>query len=61
MSERITALDVQKAGYCLAGAKKWFERHEFDFREFIRDGVEVDKLPQDDAMVVHVLKVKRGG
>lgn len=58
---RINPEDVQRAGYCLAGSKKWFERHEIDFRTFIREGVAVDKLPADDAMVQHVLKVKQRG
>lgn len=58
---RIMPQDVQRAGYCLAGSKKWFERHEIDFRAFIREGVEVSRLPADDAMVQHVLKVKERG
>lgn len=54
----ITAKDVQAAGYCLAGSKKWFEAHHVDFRDFIRNGIPTDRLPKGDAMVEHVLKVK---
>lgn len=56
--DRVGPGDIQRAGYCISGAKAWFERHDLDFRDFIINGIEVSKLPEDDAIVRHVLKVR---
>lgn len=61
MSEKVTAADVRKAGYCLKGCRAWFEDHpDLDYRDFVRNGIDPSVLPQDDAVVQHVLRVKHG-
>lgn len=57
--DMIYAADVKRAGYCMKGARAWFERHEgLDFNDFVRNGIKVSDVPADDAVVQHVLKVK---
>lgn len=34
----ITIADVQRAGYCPSGARRWFESHDFDFKRMTRGG-----------------------
>lgn len=55
----IYAADVKRAGYCMKGCREWFDRHPgMDFRAFVRDGISVEDVPFDDAVVQHILKVK---
>lgn len=61
LGDRLTPQDVQRAGYCLAGCKKWFEAQNLDFRDFLRSGIAVEDLPVDDAIVQHILKVRDRG
>lgn len=35
-----------KPGFCLSGARKWFAQNGLDFRAFIRDGIDADRLIQ---------------
>lgn len=41
---RVTIADVQSAGYCARGARRWFEEHGFNFREFLKSGVTPEEL-----------------
>lgn len=40
----VTPEDFQKNGYCMSGAKVWFNQHGLDFRDFIRHGVSAAAL-----------------
>jgi hypothetical protein len=40
----ITPKDIQRAGYCSRGARRWFESHNINFRDFIRKGVPASQL-----------------
>lgn len=61
MSEpRITIEDVIAAGHCVRGARRWFEGHGFDFRQFRRDGAtEGELLATGDALAAQVIARKR--
>lgn len=37
---KITIKDIRLAGHCCLGAKGWFKDHGFDFRKFLKDGIE---------------------
>lgn len=51
--------DIQKAGYCSAGARRWFEAHDLDFRAFIANGIEADVLlATGDALAQRVVELK---
>lgn len=47
MSEKliVTATHLQELGWCLVpGSRTWFESHGFDWREFIHNGIEAERL-----------------
>jgi hypothetical protein len=44
MTDRITIDDVRKAGHCALGARRWFESHGLDFRDFLKNGIETERL-----------------
>lgn len=59
---RVYAKDVKSAGYCLnIGARRWFARHNLDFREFMRDGMDAEAASHiNDAFMTKVLEAARG-
>lgn len=60
MTARITLLDVQRSGYCMSGARTWFEGHGFDWRDVVKNGVsEVDLLATGDFQAQRVVAMKR--
>lgn len=56
----ITANDVKKAGICIVpGARDWWAKQGWDFRDFIRNGIAASKLRETgDAFALKVLDVK---
>lgn len=57
----ITVSDIQQAGHCVRGAKRWFEHHGFDFRKVLKEGISAYDLAatgdaQAEAVVLHKLK-----
>lgn len=62
----VTVEHVRKAkelhgGYCTKGMRVWCERHGFDFRTFLREGMPVERLePLNDAFAQRVIAVARG-
>lgn len=40
----ITAVHARRAGYCLSNCRPFFARHGLDFRDFIRNGIDAEKL-----------------
>lgn len=55
---RITINDVRRAGHCVKGAREWFERHDLDFVEFLRNGIdETEFLASGDALAIHVVEI----
>lgn len=56
---RITVTDCRKAGHCATGIKKWFEDHGFDFRAFLRDGIDAHEfIATGDAYAFRVVEMK---
>lgn len=42
---KIYARDIRAAGMCIIpGAKMFFERYGLDWRDFMRNGVEIEKI-----------------
>ncbi|SKC57045.1 hypothetical protein SAMN06296058_1241 [Pseudoxanthomonas indica] len=33
-----------RRGFCVSGARAWFQRHGLDFRAFVRDGIPASQL-----------------
>ena len=34
--------DVRRAGHCARGARRWFEQHGFNFKDFLKNGIDVE-------------------
>lgn len=55
---KITINHVRKAGHCSKGARSWFERHDLDFKEFIRNGMNEEVLiVKGDALILRVIEL----
>ena len=56
----VTYDDIAKAGYCASGARRWFEAHNLDFKDFIANGIEAEVLlATGDAMAERVVAMKQ--
>ena len=52
---KATIHDCRKLGFCLQQVRRWMSSKGFDFRSFVRDGIDVDKLKAtDDAYAIAV-------
>jgi arsenate reductase-like glutaredoxin family protein len=51
--------DVRKSGHCVRGAKKWFQEHDMDFRDFLRNGVDSETfVTKGDGLAKKVVEDK---
>jgi arsenate reductase-like glutaredoxin family protein len=41
---RVTMAHLQRCGFCARGARRWFEAYKFDFREFLKCGIDAETL-----------------
>lgn len=47
--------DLSSLGYCHRGARAWFARHGLDWADFVRNGIDIDKIEAiDDAMAARL-------
>jgi hypothetical protein len=44
MSRIVTVTDIRRAGYCAPKIRTWFELHDLDFRAFLKDGIDIERL-----------------
>jgi len=57
---RVYVKDIRAAKLCSKGARKWFERHNLSWADFLREGMdEDDVLKIGDAMAARVVEVAR--
>lgn len=55
----LTITDVRAAGHCVKGARPWFAAYGLDFRDFVKNGIESDRLAAlDDAILNQVIARK---
>ncbi len=40
----VTMKHLREIGLCSRGARAWFERHGFDWSDFLADGIDAKKL-----------------
>jgi hypothetical protein len=59
----VNSRHCRAAGMCLTpGVRDFFARHNLDYRDFIRNGIDANKLieaTQSDAMALQVVSVAR--
>jgi len=54
---RVTIQDLRAARYCLAGARPWFQRHGFNWQDFLDHGIAAERLrATNDALVEPVIR-----
>lgn len=52
--------DITRAGHCASGARRWFEAHGLDFRDFLKNGLAAETLlATGDALAVRVVEHMR--
>jgi hypothetical protein len=57
---RIDINDIRKAGHCALGARRWFEAHRLDFRDFMQNGIDEQVLlDTKDQYAFDVVNAKR--
>ena len=55
---RVTIRDLRAARYCLAGVRPWFQRHGLNWQDFLKHGIDPERLrATDDALVEPVIQV----
>jgi hypothetical protein len=54
----VTIQDLRAARYCLAGVRPWFQRHGFNWQDFLTHGIDAEHLrATGDALVEPVIRV----
>lgn len=57
----VTMKDIRSAKMCSRGTRAFFERHGLDYSDFLKNGIQADKLAATgDAMALQVIEVARG-
>lgn len=52
--------DIRALGYCNRGSRAFFARHGLDFAQFLKSGIEADRLEQlNDAMAQRAVDYAR--
>ncbi len=53
---------MRKLGYCAAGVRRFAERHGLDFKAFVRDGIDADRLAATgDGMALAAIEEAKHG
>ena len=45
---RVKMVHLQRCGFCARGARRWFEAHNLDFRDFLKCGIDAETLRATD-------------
>lgn len=57
----VTLKDLRRAKMCGKGARAFFSRHGLDWSDFVKQGIEAEKLENTkDAMAQRLVEVARG-
>lgn len=57
----VTMKHVRQAKMCSRGARAFFQRHDLDWRMFLREGLPAETVEKTgDAMALRVVEVARG-
>lgn len=53
--------DVRAAKMCSGGTRRWFEKHGFDYPDFLKNGIDSEKfIATGDPMALQVVEVAHG-
>ena len=57
----ITMRHLRQVAYCSSGGRLFFERHNLDWSDFLKNGISSDRLAATkDAMAMKVIEAARG-
>jgi hypothetical protein len=57
----VTMRHVRHLNYCSAGGRAFFERHNLDWKDFLKRGISASKLvATNDAMALKIVEVASG-
>ena len=64
--KKVTVQHCQQLGYCMKSVRPWFAQHQLDFRDFVRNGIDVEPLLATDdefarKIVEHAQKEPQNG
>ena len=52
--------DVRKAGHCTRGARRWFDAHGMDFKQFLSTGIDADEfIARGDSLAKRVVDLTK--
>lgn len=53
---------IRKAKMCSSGARSFFKKHNLDWQDFLKNGIDVESIKATgDAMALEVVKVAENG
>lgn len=59
---KIYMYHVREAKMCAKGTRMFFERHNFDFQDFLKNGIDAELfIATGDAMALQVVEVAKNG
>ena len=59
---KIYMSDIRKAKMCARGCRAFFLRHGFDFQDFLKNGIDIERIrATGDPMAMQVVKVVEDG
>jgi hypothetical protein len=57
----VTVHHARRAGYCIKGCRAFAQRYGLDWRQFVRQGIDAEKLESTgDAMAKKAVEIARG-
>ncbi len=48
---KITATDGRSLGFCVSGMRDFAKLHNLDWKRFIKEGLDANEFPENDAFV----------
>lgn len=61
MTTLVTIRHLRELRLCGPGSKKWFEDHGFDWKDFVRNGLDADLLEATgDPFALEAVRLARG-
>lgn len=56
---KLTIDDARAAGHCVTGIRDWFKAHDLDFRDFLTNGIDSEKIEAlNDGFAAQVIAAK---
>lgn len=58
----IRVRDLRRMGYCHAGVRRWAQRYELDWSDFVKNGIPIEAIEGiDDAMCQRLIAAVKHG